>query len=219
MEQERSQLQHEIKCHRAKQGREQAMAPDVQWQIMEDDNGLLWFPQASHNIAAAIALLRSLPVTATPKEHKTQRDIRELLERAAEQQAESLRSQRRRLDAIPHASTGRDMADTSVHQPSPGARPADVPPIQERVSSIRDAHVILDAHGHEREDRQWGANHGYHPHHSERYDTSEDRSPSPSSTGASGFWPAHPPCTIPPAVPCTNQRTQVLRGIKPRPLA
>jgi hypothetical protein len=36
-----------------------------------------------------MALLRRLPEPATPEERKTQRAIRELLDRAAEQQAES----------------------------------------------------------------------------------------------------------------------------------
>lgn len=58
------------------------MAHDVQQQIMEDNDGLPWFTQASQNIAATAALLCGLLVPATPEERKTQWDIYELLERA-----------------------------------------------------------------------------------------------------------------------------------------
>jgi hypothetical protein len=55
---------------------------------VEDSDSLPQFTRASQNIAAVVALLRRLPEPATPDEHKTQREIREVLVHAAEQQAE-----------------------------------------------------------------------------------------------------------------------------------
>jgi hypothetical protein len=55
---------------------------------MEDSDGLSQFARASQNIATATALLQRLPEPATPEEHKTQREIHELLDQVAEQQAE-----------------------------------------------------------------------------------------------------------------------------------
>ena len=76
-----------------------AMARDVNQRIIEDDEALPHFAWASQNIAAAVALLRGLPGTATPEDRRVHREIRTLLERAAAQQAESLLSRRRELDA------------------------------------------------------------------------------------------------------------------------
>lgn len=179
MERECLQLEQEIERHRARPGRARAMAHDVQRRIMEDDDGLPRFARASQNITAVAALLRGLPVPTTPEERKTQRDIRELLGHAAKQQVESSRSRRRGHDASQHASARRNTCDASVHQAPRGAMVVGLSPIQERVGSIRDARVILDARRREREDRQLGADHGYRPRHGGRYDADKDRSPSP----------------------------------------
>jgi hypothetical protein len=73
------------------------------------------------------ALLWRLPEPATPKERKAQREIHELLDRAAEQQAESSPSRRRGPDANQRASTGRDARDASVHQGLHDAGAANLP--------------------------------------------------------------------------------------------
>jgi uncharacterized Zn finger protein len=54
------------------------------------------------------ALLRRLPEPETFEERKTQREIRELLGRVAEQQVENLLSQWRGPDTNQHAFDGRD---------------------------------------------------------------------------------------------------------------
>jgi hypothetical protein len=41
---------------------------DVNWRIVEDDDGLSYFARASENIAAAVALLRGLLEPVTPEE-------------------------------------------------------------------------------------------------------------------------------------------------------
>jgi hypothetical protein len=56
---------------------------------MEDGDGLPQLAQASQNITTVVTLLQRLPMLATPEEHKTQWEICELLDRAAEQQVES----------------------------------------------------------------------------------------------------------------------------------
>jgi hypothetical protein len=65
------------------------MAHDVNQRIVEDDDGLLHFTQASQNIAVVAALLSGLPEPATPEDHWAQREIRTLLERVTVHQAES----------------------------------------------------------------------------------------------------------------------------------
>jgi hypothetical protein len=61
----------------------------VNRRIIEDGGDLPYFAQASQNIAATAALLRGVPESATPEDHRAQREIRMLLERAAVQLVES----------------------------------------------------------------------------------------------------------------------------------
>jgi hypothetical protein len=96
-------------------GHTRARARDIHQRIVEDNNSLLQFALASQNIAAAVALLRRLPEPRTPEERKTQREIHELLDRVAEQQAESSLSRWRGPVASQHASTKRDARDAFVH--------------------------------------------------------------------------------------------------------
>jgi hypothetical protein len=42
----------------------------MHWRIVEDDDGLPQFTQASQNIAAAVALLRELLEPVTPEERR-----------------------------------------------------------------------------------------------------------------------------------------------------
>ena len=80
-----------------------AMARDVNWRIIEDDEALPHFTRASQNIAVATALLRGLSEPATPEDHQAHREIRTLLEHVAAQQAKSLLPRRRELDASQRA--------------------------------------------------------------------------------------------------------------------
>jgi len=72
---------------------------DMNQRIIEDDEALSHFTQASQNIATMAALLWGLPEPTTPEDHWAHREIRTLLKRAAVQQAESSLSRRRELDA------------------------------------------------------------------------------------------------------------------------
>ena len=66
-----------------------AMARDVNWRIIEDDEALPHFAQASQNIAAAATLLQGISGPMTPEDRLAHREIHMLLECAAAQQAES----------------------------------------------------------------------------------------------------------------------------------
>jgi hypothetical protein len=55
--------------------------------------------------------------------------------------------------------------------------------IYEHLGSSRDAHNTLDARRRERGDKREEANRSYHAHCGGRYDSGEDRSPSPNPPG------------------------------------
>ena len=82
LEQEHVELEREIERH-GDSGRARAMARDVNQRIIEDDEALPHFTQASQNIAATVTLLQVLPGPATLEDHRAHREIRTLLERAA----------------------------------------------------------------------------------------------------------------------------------------
>ena len=52
-------------------------------------------------------------------------------------------------------------------------------PVHERLSLYHDACNTLDVHRRARGDEREEANRGYHPRHGGRYNSGEDRSPSP----------------------------------------
>ena len=52
-----------------------AMARDMNWRIIKDDEALPHFTQVSQNIAAAAALLRGLPGPTTPEDHWAHREM------------------------------------------------------------------------------------------------------------------------------------------------
>ena len=94
-------LDREIERH-GHCGRACAMARDVNWRIIKDNEALPHFARASQNIAAVAALLRGLPGAVTPDEHQAHHEIRMLLEWVATQQAKSSLSWRHELDASQH---------------------------------------------------------------------------------------------------------------------
>src|SRR5688572_25109944 len=126
--------------------------------------------------------------------------MRNLLECAAVQQAESSASRRRGQNAS-RATQGAppERRGESVHQPLPEANPAATaqraPPlavgearsIHQRVGPVRDARDTLNARRRSRADRADGADRGYHVHRGGRYDSGEDRSPSPGAAGPRAF--------------------------------
>ena len=67
-----------------------------------------------------------------------------------------------------------------VHQAWQGSRLRTVILVHEHLGLYRDARDTIDARRHTHGDVGEGASRGYHPHHGGRYDSGEDRSPSPS---------------------------------------
>ena len=61
------------------------VAHDMNRRIIEDDEALPHFTQASQNIAAVAVLLQGLSRPAMPKDHWAHHDIHTLLERVAAQ--------------------------------------------------------------------------------------------------------------------------------------
>jgi hypothetical protein len=56
--------------------------------------------------------------------------------------------------------------------------------IHDRISDTYDARNVINVHNRHKED---GASHGYHPRRGGRYDSEEDRPPSPKPTGPRVF--------------------------------
>ena len=82
------ELEREIERH-GDGGRARAVARNMNQKIIEDDEALPHFTQASQNIAAMAALLRGLLGPTTLEDHRAHHEIHTLLERAAVQQAKS----------------------------------------------------------------------------------------------------------------------------------
>ena len=82
------ELDREIERHGDGE-RAHVVAHDMNQRIIEDDEALPHFVQASQNIADAVALLHGLLGPATPEDRQAHHEIRTLLERAAAQQAKS----------------------------------------------------------------------------------------------------------------------------------
>ena len=75
----------------------------------------------------------------------------------------------------------------SVHQAQQGDRVCAVVLVHECFGTHHDARNTLDARGHSRGDEREEASHGYHPCRGRRYNSGEDRSPSPDLSGPQAF--------------------------------
>jgi hypothetical protein len=157
-------------CHRAR---------DVQRPIVDDARARL--PPASsgvgQNLAAATILLRAMPEPSTIEGRRIQGELKNLLEDAAVRRAESSASRRQGCPPEHRATTSRLMREAFVHT----GRTRDVmPAVPGRLSNE-----------HHRRDRRAHLNEkvrrGYHPRRGGRYDSEEDRSPSPEPPGPQAF--------------------------------
>jgi hypothetical protein len=157
-------------CHRAR---------DIQRRIVDDARARL--PPASsgvgRNLAAAAILLRAMPEPSTTEGRRIQGELKGLLEDTAGRRAESSASRRQGCPSEHRATTSRLMRETSV-----------------RTECMRDGtSAALDRLGkeHHRCDRQAcleeKVRRGYHPKRGGRYDSEEDRSPSPEPPGPRAF--------------------------------
>jgi len=146
------------------------------------------FNRASQNVAAAAMLVRAMPEPSTTEGRRVRGKLRDLLETVAVQQAESSASRwRGGASDLPTAPPRQDR-EASV-RPEPARAPTinRVPLLHDRLGNRRevqgDHEVVSRRRCHDNE----GPAQGYHPHRGGRYDSGEDRSPSPEPPGPRVF--------------------------------
>jgi hypothetical protein len=167
---------------RAPTGETRHLAQDVQHCIANDARARL--PPASsrvgQNLDAAAILLRAMSEPSTTEGRRIQGELKNLLEDTAVRRAESSASRRQGYAPPPpkhRAVTSRLMREASVHT---GRTRNSAPAAPGRLGNEhhrRDRRAHLD----EKVCR------GYHPRRGGRYDSGEDRSPSPEPPGPRAF--------------------------------
>jgi hypothetical protein len=149
-------------------------------------------PRASQKLVAAATLLRAMPAPSTPEARNLHCEAQVLIEQAAVQQAESSAS------CIHQQGSARDDGGTQgpeplVHTGGAAERPANPgrTPVRERILDTRgqaqdgDARNVINARRTGNVETQATA--GYHPRRGGRYDSREDRSPTPEPPGTRVF--------------------------------
>jgi hypothetical protein len=160
---------------RAPAGEARHLAQDVQHHIADDARARL--PLASsgvgQNLAAAAILLRAMPEPSTTEGRRIQGELKNLLEDAAVRRAKSSAYRRQGYPLEHRATTSRFMWEASVHT--------------ERTRNSAPAAPGRLGNEHHRRDRRAHLDkkvrRGYHPRRGGRYDSGEDRSPSPEPPG------------------------------------
>jgi hypothetical protein len=176
------QLRQNIKqkwAGRALAGEARHRARDIQRHIVDDARARL--PPASsgvgQNLATAAMLLRAIPEPSTTEGRRIQGELKNLLEDVAVRRAESSASRRQGCPPEHRAATSRFMREASVHT----GRTRDATP----------AALGRLGNEHHRRDRRARLDEkvrrGYHPRRGGRYDSEEDRSPSPEPPGPQAF--------------------------------
>jgi hypothetical protein len=164
---------------RAPAGEARHLAQDVQHRIT--DNARARLPPASsgigQNLAAAAILLRAMPEPSTTEGRRIQGELKNLLEDVAVRRAESSASRRQGYPPEHRATTSRFMREASVHT----GRTRDTAPAA--LGRLGNEHHRRDRRA--RLDKK--VRRGYHPRRGGRYDSEEDRSPSPEPPGPQAF--------------------------------
>jgi hypothetical protein len=176
------QLQQNIEQERAGRalaGEARHRARDVQPRIIDDARVRL--PSASsgvgQNLAAAAMLLRVMLEPSTTEGQRIQGELKNLLEDAAVQRAESSASRRQGCPSEHRTTTSRLMREASVRT----GRAWDGTP-------AASDHLGDEHHRHDRRAcLEEKVHRGYHPRHGGRYDSEEDQSPSPEPPGPQAF--------------------------------
>jgi hypothetical protein len=149
-------------------------------------------PRASQNLITAATLLRAMPAPSTPEARNLHREAQALIEQAAVQRAESSASRiRQQVDARDDG--GAQGPEPSVHAGRATKRPVNPgrAPAKERLLDTRgqardgDARNVINARRTSKADARAAA--GYHPRRGGRYDSDEDRSPTPEPPGTRVF--------------------------------
>jgi hypothetical protein len=148
-------------------------------------------PRASQKLIAAVTLLRAMPAPSTPEARNLHREAQALIEQAAVQQAESSASHIHQLDDA-RADRAAQGGEPSVHVGEAAEQPANPgrTPAKERLLDMRraqdgNARNVINARRTSKADTRAAA--GYHPRRGGRYDSDEDRSPTPEPPGTRVF--------------------------------
>jgi hypothetical protein len=149
-------------------------------------------PRASQKLIATTTLLQTMPAPSTPEVRNLHREAQALIEQAVVQQAESSASLIHQQGSA-QDDGGAQGLEPSVHTGGAAERPANPgrTPAKERLLDTRgqaqdgDAHNVINA-------RRMGntetrATGGYHARRGGRYDSREDRSPTPEPPGTRVF--------------------------------
>jgi hypothetical protein len=164
---------------RAPAGEARHRARDVQRCIIDDARARL--PPASsgvgQNLAAAAMLLRAMSEPSTTEGRRIQGEIKNLLEDAAVRRVKSSASRRQGCPTEHCTTTSRLMREASVHT---GCTRDRTPAAPDRLG---DEHHRRDRRARLEEK----VRRGYHPRRGGRYDSGEDRSPSPEPPGPRVF--------------------------------
>jgi hypothetical protein len=129
------------------------------------------------NLAAAAILLRAMPEPSTTEGQRIQGELKNLLEDAAVRRAESSASQRQGYPSEHRVATSQFMREASDHT----GRTRNTAPAAPGRLGDEHHHRNRRAHLDEKVRR------GYHPRRGGRYDSGEDRSPSPEPPGPQAF--------------------------------
>jgi hypothetical protein len=148
--------------------------------------------RASQKLIAAATLLRAMPAPSTPEARNLHHEAKALIEQAVVQQAESSAS-RIRQQGSARDDGGAQGPEPSVHAGSAAGRPANQgrTPVKERLLDTRgqaqdgDACNFINARLAGNTETRVTA--GYHPRRGGRYDSREDRSPTPEPPGTRVF--------------------------------
>jgi hypothetical protein len=149
-------------------------------------------PRASQKLITAATLLRAMPAPSTPEARNLHREAQALIEQAAVQQAESSASHIR-LQKSARDDGGAQGPEPSVHAGGAVERPANPgrTPVKERILDTRgqaqdgDTRNVINAW--RMGNAETRATAGYHPRRGGRYDSREDRSPTPEPPGTRVF--------------------------------
>jgi hypothetical protein len=153
------------------QGIQHRIADDVRARPPPASSGV------GQNLAAPAILLRAMPEPSTTEGRRIQGELKNLLEDAAVRWAESSTSQRHGYPSEHRAMTSRFVREASVHT----GRTRNTAPATPGRLGNEHHHRNRRAHLDEKVRR------GYHPRRGGRYDSGEDRSPSPEPPGPQAF--------------------------------
>jgi hypothetical protein len=193
---------------RAPAGEARHLPQDVQHRIADDARARP-LPASSgvgQNLAAAAILLRAMPEPSTTEGRRIQGELKNLLEDAAVRRAESSASRRQGYPPEHRAATSRFMWEASVHT----RRTRDATPAA--PGRLGNKHHRRDRRAHLDEK----VRRGYHPRRGGRYDSGEDRSPSPEPPGPQAFSRAIRRAPFPPRFRAPTTITKYLGETRPK---